>query len=445
MNRIATALLLAIVIAFSFFAYFNQETATVKFWKDQELVLPVVVVVMVAMLTGAAVVLLIFALRGIRNTYNQIQLGMVRKRRLKAEELYNKGVDAHLSGKISAAIKYLEEAVSRDRGFLLPFFRLGTVYMEMGEAKKAIELHKKALEAHPDNLRLLLYLVDDHLGAGQSDEAVSVLKQIISKDASNRAAYSALRDIQEKNRDWKGAVGSQNRLIKLAGKDSENLQKLRGLRYHWAMDLLQSERDRGIKLLKEIIKEDPEFLAASVTLGEAHIQGGRIDEGIRILSEGYKKHRNPVFLQVLEDNLIKSENPSRLVKIFRRLQEQSPEDVLLSLFFGKICLRLEMIDESYMALRKVESMGYESPLLFALLGEASARRDRYDEAVEEFRRFVTLSDGLSPRFICGNCGDISDKWWAKCLSCGQWNSYALPGLTEAVRPPAPRPQYEAGE
>ncbi len=444
MNRIATALLLAIVIAFSFFAYFNQETATLTFWKDREVVLPVVVVVLVAMLTGAAVVLLIFALRGIRKTYNQIQLGMVKKRRIKAEELYNKGVDAHLSGKMSAAIKNLEGAVSKDREYLLPFFRLGTVYTEMGETQKAIELHRRALEAHPDNLRLLLYLVDDYLAANQPEEAAKVLKQIISKDNSNQAAYSALRDIQEKRGDWKGAVESENRLIKLTGKNPENLQKQRELRYHLAIAQMENERDRGIKLLRQIIKEDPEFLAAGVALGEAHIQGGRVEEGIRILSEGYKTQRNPVFLQVLEDNLIQGEKPSRLVKIFRKLLDQSPDDVFLSLFFGKICLRLEMIDESYMALKKVESMGYESPLLFALLGEASARRDRYDEAVEEFRRFVHMLDGSSPKFTCTHCGDVSDRWSAKCRSCGQWNSYALPGLTETARPPAVRPQYEAG-
>jgi lipopolysaccharide biosynthesis regulator YciM len=445
-NRIATVILLAVVVAFSYFAFYNQDVVSLKLWKGQAMDLPVVGVVLISMSIGAAIVFLLFALRGIRRTYDQIQTGMIKRRRLKAEELYNRGVDAHLSGKMLKAVKLLEDAISKDPEYLLPFFRLGTVYLEMGQEKKALELHRKALEAHPDNLRILLFLVDDYLAIGELDEAAGVLRKIISKDDSNRSALEALRDIQEKKGDWRGAVESQSRIMKVAGKDGETVQRQRGLRYQWALDLLAGgESDRGVRILREILKEDPGFLAAVVTLGEAHLKAGKVEEGIKVLSEGYRRHLNPVFLQVMEHKLIKHDNPSRLVKVFRKLIEQSPEDVLLHLFYGKICLRLEMIDEGYMALRKVESMGYESALLHALLGEVSARRERYEEAIEEFRRYIDLSDGTSPRFVCGNCGNISEGWNARCDSCSLWNSYALPGLAEPVQPPATRPQYESEE
>jgi len=445
-SRIATGILLAVVIAFSYFAFYNQDMATLMLWKGQDVELPVIGVVLISMVIGAAVVLLLFGLRGIRRTYGKVQAGIVKKRRVKAEGLYNRGVDAHLSGNKQKAIKLLEDAVSRDPEFLLPFFRLGTVYLELGEMEKALELHQKALEAHPDNLRVLLLLVDDYLATGQLDEAADVLRMIISKDASNRSALAALRDIQEERGNWKEAVENQDRLMKFAGKDAESLNRLRGLRYQWALDLLaDGEPEKGTRILKEIIKEDPDFLAANVILGEAYIRKGKIEDGVKVLAEGYKRHRNPVFLQAMEDKLIKHENPSRLVKMFRGLLEQSPDDVLLNLFYGKICLRLEMIDEGYMALRKVESMGYESALLHALLGEINSRRERYEEAVEEFRRFVILSDGASPRFVCGQCGNVSDRWNARCESCGLWNSYTLPGLTEPVYSPAVRPQYDTEE
>ncbi len=442
MSRIASGILLVVVIAFSYFAFYNQDVATLKLWKGQDMDLPIVGVVLISMVLGAVVVLLLFGLRGIRRTYGQIQAGIVKKRREKAEELYNKGVDAHLSGNMQKATRLLKDAVSKDSEFLLPFFRLGTVYLELGEVKKAIDLHRKALEEHPDNLRVLLFLVDDYLEIGQLGEAADVLRKIISKDDSNRAALAALRDIQEQQGDWNGAVQSQNRLMKLAGKDDESFHRLRGLRYQWALELMNDgDTEKGTRILKEIIKEDPDFLSASVTLGEAHIRGGRIEDGVKVLSEGYRRHRNPVFLQVMEDKLIKHENPARLVKAIRGLLEQSPDDVFLTLFYGKICLRLEMIDEGYMALHKVESIGYESALLYALLGEINTRRERYEEAVKDFRRHVDLSDGSSPRFVCGECSNVSDRWSARCESCGLWNGYTVPGFTEPAQSPAVRPQY----
>jgi lipopolysaccharide biosynthesis regulator YciM len=445
-NRIATVILLVVVIAFSYFAFYNQEMVSLKLWKGQVVDLPVVGVVLMSMSIGAAVIILLFALRGIRRTYDQIQTGIVKRRRLKAEELYNRGVDAHLAGKMQKAVNLLEDAASKDQEYLFPLFRLGTVYLELGQKKKALELHRKALEAHPDNLRILLFLVDDYIAIGDLEEATGVLRKIISKDESNRSALEALRNIQEKKGDWRGAVESQTRLIRVAGKDDETLSRLRGLRYQWALDLqAHGENDRGIRTLKEILKEDPDFMAAVVALGEAYMKAGKLEEGIKVLSEGYRRHQNPVFLQVMEEKLIKHDNPSRLVEMFRKLLDQSPEDVLLNLFYGKICLRLEMIDEGYMALRKVESMGYESPLLHALLGEVNARRERYGEALEEYQRYVKLSDGLSPRFVCGNCGNVSERWNAKCVSCNLWNSYALPGIAEPVQSPAVRPQYDSEE
>jgi hypothetical protein len=98
-----------------------------------------------------------------------------------------------------------------------------------------------------------------------------------------------------------------------------------------------------------------------------------------------------------------------------------------------------------MALKKVESTGYDSALMHALLGELSARRERYQEAIEELGRYVDLSDGLNPRFICGNCQYTVDAWASRCESCGLWNSFTLPGLTQPAASPAARPQYDSEE
>ncbi|UCG38430.1 MAG: DUF1049 domain-containing protein [bacterium] len=446
MSRIATIILLAVVIAFSYFAFYNQGGMTLNFWKGKVVELPVAGVVLLSMALGAALILLMFTIRGIGRTYDQIQLGFKIRRRIKAEELYNRGVDSHLSGKMQQAVNLLEEAVSKDPEFLLPFFRLGTVYLALGEVEKALQLHQQALEAHPGNLRVLLLLVDDYMATGQLNEAAGVLRQIISKDDTNRTALKTLRDIQERQGEWEGATETQRKLMKAAGRDGDSLQHLRGLRYQWALQMMEKgDNDKAVKTFKEILKESPDFIAATVSLGEVNLKTGKVEEGIRTLIEGYRRHQNPVFLQVMEDRLISRENPRKLIETFRELLGSSPDDVFLSLFYGKICLRLEMIDEAYEALKKVESTGYDSALLHALLGETSARRERFGEAIGEFQRYLEMTDGSSPRFVCENCENKSEGWSPRCESCGLWNSYSLPGLTEPFLRPAVRPLYEFEE
>lgn len=446
MSRIATVIILIVVILFSYFAYYNHGTISLTVWQDKVVELPVVGLVLLSIAVGAAIVFALLAIRGIRRSFENFQVSMKKRRRAKAEELYNRGVDAHLSGKMEQAVKLLEEAVEKDTEFLLPFFRLGTVYLALGESQKAVQLHEKALEAHPGNLRVMLFLVDDYLALGQLTEAAGVLNKLIAKDDSNRTALTALRDIQEQQADWEGAVETQRKLIKAAGKEPGFLSHLLGLRYQVAAEFLEGgDLEKAVKLLKEILKEAPDFVSATVALGEARIRSGRVDDGLKVLTEGYSRHQNPVFLQVMETKLIKRENPRKLIETFRGLLDNAPDDIFLNLFYGKVCLRLEMVDEGYMALKKVESTGYESALMHALLGELSARRERYQEAIEEFGRYVDLSDGLNPRFICGNCQHTVDVWDSRCESCGLWNSFTLPGLTEPAAAPAARPQYENEE
>jgi lipopolysaccharide biosynthesis regulator YciM len=442
-SRIATIVVLVVVIAFSYFAFYNHGTIILTVWQGKTLELPVVGLVLFSMGIGAAIVFALLAIRGVRRSFDNFQVSLKKRRRAKAEELYNRGVDAHLSGKMRQAVKLLEDAVEKDTEFLLPFFRLGTVYLALGEFQKALELHEKALEAHPGNLRVLLFLVDDYLAVGKLSEAAGVLKKIINKDDSNRTALIALRDIQEQQGDWEGAVETQRKFIKAAGKEPDSQARLLGLRYQLAASYMDDgDNEKAVKTLRDILKEAPDFVAATVALGEARIRSGKVDEGLKVLTEGYSLHRNPVFLQVMEEKLIKRENPRKLIETFSSLLEGSPNDVFLNLFYGKICFRLEMVDDGYMALKKVESTGYESPLLHALLGEKGARRQRYEEAIEEFGRYVDLSDGLNPRFICGNCQHTVDGWASRCESCGLWNSFTLPGLTESVTAPAESPQYE---
>jgi len=446
LSRVATIVVLVVVVAFSYFAYYNHGTVALNVWQGKVVELPIVGLVLLSIGVGAAIVFALLAIRGIRKTFDNFQVSMKKRRRTKAEMLYNRGVDAHLSGKMQLAVKLLEEAVQKDPDYLLPFFRLGTVYLALGESRKALDLHEKALEAHPGNLRVLLFLVDDHLAVGQLSEAADVLKKIISKDDSNQTALTSLRDIQERLGDWEAAVETQRKLIKATGREPSSLEYMLGLRYQVAAGQLDSgETDKAVKTLRDILKEEPNFIAATVALGEARIRSGKVDEGLKVLMEGYSRHQNPVFLQVMEEKLLKRENPRKLIETFRSLLEKTPDDVFLNLFYGKICLRLEMVDEAYMALKKVESTGYDSALLHALLGEVSARRERYDEAIRDFSRYVDLSDGFHPKFLCGNCRNKVDAWASRCESCGMWNSFTLPGLTAPAKAPAVRPQYENEE
>ncbi len=98
MSRIATIVVLVVVIAFSYFAFYNHGTINLTVWQGKTMELPIVGLVLLSMGIGAAIVFALLAIRGIRRSYDNFQTSMKKRRRTKAEELYNRGVDAHLWG-----------------------------------------------------------------------------------------------------------------------------------------------------------------------------------------------------------------------------------------------------------------------------------------------------------------------------------------------------------
>ncbi len=442
MSRLTATILLAILVGFAFFAWHNQAPVTVRLGRGSVTEMPLAEVVLVAMGTGALAVLLIFFVREVRRAFSRFGESRARRRRIRAEEYYHRGVDAHLSGRFDLAVDYLAEAQRRDPGYLPPFYRLGVLYRELGRPQEALAIHLKARAHDPRNLRTLMNLAEDYEAMGRLPEAVEVLREIVSRDDGNRTALRRLRGVQEKAQDWEGAIGSCRRLLKLAGKDRGEISALHGLIYRHSLGFLEKdEPGNAVRFLRVVVREDPSFVPALLALGAAEIARGRAKEGIEVLRSGYLATRNPVLLEELEDQLIGQENPEELLALHRRFAGQFPGDVILTLFYARACLRLEMVDDASQALRRVESSGYDSPLLHALLAEAGYRRERLREACEEFRLALEMSWSSTPTYRCTVCGHESEGWEARCPSCCTWNTFTIPTDAEALSPPS-APRYE---
>jgi lipopolysaccharide biosynthesis regulator YciM len=438
------AILLAILVVFAFFAYHNQAPVTLHLGRGQVTELPLAEVVLVAMGVGALAVLLIFFLREVRRALSRFSESRARKRRARAEELYQRGTDAHISGRLELAVDYLSEARRRDPSFLPPFYRLATIHREQGRPGEALAIHLAARASDPRNLRTLMNLSKDYLAMERFPEAIAVLREVIARDDGNRTALRRLLEVQERAEDWEGAIATSRRLLKASGRDPAERARLHGLVYRHAVSFMDKGKyGNAARFLRVVVKEDPRFVPALLALGAAEFARGRVKEGADVLKGGYVATRNPVLLVELEDQLIRLANPEELLAIHRKLADLFPRDVILTLFYGKSCLRLEMVDEALLALRKVESSGYDSPLLRSLLAEADYRRDRFEQACEEFRRALGMARVASPRYRCSACRHESEGWQPRCPECLAWNTLGIPSAPDAsLFPSAPR--YEGG-
>ena len=195
------------------------------------------------------------------------------------------------------------------------------------------------------------------------------------------------------------------------------------------MSLEAGRGESALSDLKSLVKDQPEFVPARVLLGDAYEVSGRTKEAAGVWQEGYRRFGDAVFLARLEDLAMANEDPAELLDFFRTTALNRVDDLVLRLYYGKFCLRLEMVEEALEQLSEIEKAGADFPQMHLLLAEAHVRRRRLDEAVKEFRKVANFEGRANFGYVCDVCKTASPEWNGRCESCGTWSSCRLPGTS----------------
>jgi len=177
--------------------------------------------------------------------------------------------------------------------------------------------------------------------------------------------------------------------------------------------------------LKDILRQKPDFTPAQVSLGDAYAALGRGDEAVKTWQDGYRKLGKGIFLERLEDYFMEREDPSSLLNFFRSQVLEQGDDLIFRIFYGKLCLRLEMIDEAKEQLQAVESSGVESPQVHLLLAETYRRCREPELAINEYQKALGISKRLHLNCFCEKCQHVSQEWNSRCPACGAWDTSSL--------------------
>jgi lipopolysaccharide biosynthesis regulator YciM len=431
---ILIALFMFVFIAFAAgFLYFwgiNPGEITVFFTSEQSFTLPAIIMLCCALLIGLFIGTGVHMLSAFINSFGSWRGG---RRIKKAEEVgvvYRSGVGRLLSGDLKKARTLLSKALDRDPKRVDSHLALASVAEQEGNSQEAIALLQEARKLDPNGLEILFKLAATFQNAGRSDEALLVYKELLSNDAEKRKAVRALRDIHVAQGDFQAALALQKKIVKSAAsgaKGDAEKQQLLQIRYEVARNGLENgEADQAVDACKDMVKQNASFTPARVTLGDAYRQLKKDADAIRVYQEGYKALKKSVFLARLEDLYIGAEDPAALLSFYRSRMQEDSSDLLLKLYLGRLCLRLEMVDEALQHLGDLEATGIDFAQLHLLLAEAHRRRNKIDEAVVEYQRALGIDSHLTLGFVCEECGSKHADWLSRCPECNALDSLILP-------------------
>ena len=424
-------LIILFLVSFLYFSGLNPQDVTLYYLPDHQFTFSVGILVVGCVVVGLVLGYLAHLYSMASHLARHWKRDREEKRNRETAGIYREGVLRLLSGDIKRAHSLLQKALDRDPSRVETYIAMANVHIQEGEPQDGISVLLRAKSLDPRSLDVLFKLATTFEESGRDEDAARTYQEILAIESDNRKALRSLRDLHIRHDRWKEALDLQKKLIKAAAgtrRLDEEKKKLLYLRYEVArQSLAEGHIDQAKSELKDIIKQDADFTPARVSLGDSYRVQQRPQNAAGIWQEGYKELGKSIFLSRLEDLYMEAEDPATLLAFYRSALLEKGGDLMLRLFFGKLCLRLEMVDEALEQLYAVESAGVDFSQLHFLLAEVHRRRNRLDESIAEYKKALGENTRLRLDYLCDRCCAPSPEWQSRCPDCGAWGSLSLTG------------------
>ena len=303
---------------------------------------------------------------------------------------------------------------------------LGDILLKTGSADEAVKLFKSLCGDEPDHVEAHYQLAEALMAVRNSDASLAVLKKLAA-DQPKKAlrAWRRLRALHMEAQRWEEALEAHKKLTTLFPNALTPGEKAQGSALAYQVGMAKVEADQfkdAAQVFQQVIKDEPDFVPAYLSLGRCMILQDQEAQGLEILLEGFRKTGEGTFLQELEDYFIQLGRPEDGLALMRRVAATSRHSTTAKFFLGKMLYRLEILDEALDLFQEVRSQVVYSPILFFFMAKIHSRRARLDAALNEYRQLLRNLGILKLRYECAVCGHRTQDFSDRCDSCGSWNS-----------------------
>jgi lipopolysaccharide biosynthesis regulator YciM len=303
---------------------------------------------------------------------------------------------------------------------------LGEILLKTGSADEAVKLFKSLCEDEPDQVEAHYQLAEALMAVRNSDASLAVLKKLAADHPKQALrAWRRLRAMHMEAQRWEEALEAHKKLTALFPNELTLGERAQGSALAYQVGMAKVEADQfkdAAQIFQQVIKDEPDFVPAYLSLGRCMILQDQEAQGLEILLEGFRKTGEGTFLQELEDYFIQLGRPEDGLALMRRVAATSRHSTTAKFFLGKMLYRLEILEEALDLFQEVRSQVVYSPILFFFMAKIHSRRGRLEAALNEYRQLLRNLGILKLRYECAVCGHRTQDFSDRCDSCGSWNS-----------------------
>ncbi len=425
-------LLLSLVFIVKLFEW-NPATVTFKYLPNRSIGMPEVTLFVLALGLGAGFVILVHGMGDLIGWARHLREAQEEKREEKVAALWKKVREELNRSHVPQALSLLERLVSLYPNHVEALLILGNLKRMGGDLSGAIRIHRRARVFDEEDVRLIVALAQDYGKAGRTEDELALYREYFrKKEGRNVDALGIFRDLLVRSEKWDEALEVQSvlsRAFQKGDRRDREVAVLVGLKYETGREhLLRGETDSARRSFRGALKIDPGFLPARISLAEAQRREGRVTEAFETLEEGFRKNRDLAFLDRMEEMVLETGNPDRILAFFDKAVSEEPANAALLFSRARLFGRLMLVDSAIELLEFLEGRENWESGFYEILGDLYLRKQDKSSALEAFRKGIH-AESHPARYICRHCQNRTPEWSGRCLSCLRWNSVTVhPGF-----------------
>ena len=429
-TKILLIVILVILSAFFYIHTQNPAEVTIAIARDYTVTFPVTLFVFGGFFLGACLAVVNSFVVDARRYFRERQSKRDRKAAEAAEQNYHRGVELLVKGDTTGARDVIQKALAAkpsDAGMVIS---LSETFVRENRPSDALRVLEKGYLNNPGSIGILVAIAKSASDSGDATRASKAYEEVVELDPKNGFALKKLRDYKMEAGEWERAASLQKSVIECE-RDGAEKEKGRHLLYGLlyeagAASFSRRNYDEALGFVKEVIKNDEDFLPAHILMGEVLYAQSNQSGALKVWEKALHRFPNaePVILKI-EEMFLRESAPDRILERYQKEIISHPADTNLRLLLSRLYLRLEMVDNAIEELERLQLDGIESFYSQVLLGEAYLRRKQDSKAADLFQKALGLDREFAPPFVCSACGHNAAAWGPRCTSCKQWNTLSM--------------------
>ena len=347
-----------------------------------------------------------------------------RREQKRFSKQYATGINLLHSDQPDKAVDLFVELLDVDSETIETHWTLGKLFRRRGEVERAIKIHKNLTSlpnlSESDRLTAMYELGKDYLAAGIYDRAEKMFQGLQSNKLFKERSQKHLLELYEATHEWDKAIIVALKLVK----QNASIKVILGQLYCEVADTADHSSVR-VKYFNKALKQDPNCVRASLSLGRIYLEQGDNNQAIEYLTKVIDQDKAYVCetIPLLEQAYEAKRNSHGFIDFLHTCVEQEAGITAVIKLSEKMAESQSIEDaESFMAnaLEKHPTMrGFHHLMgLHIKAADVGSARD----SLKRLQRMVHEHIVQRPNYKCYHCGFSGHTLYWQCPSCKSWST-----------------------